>query len=975
MAQQFYKRPNVHRDDDSHSVYDDGAAPQGSSTGQEVSAGAQDRLDDIDKVLADAERGAVDSPSLNSDSSSSSAARLGDMEKNPLGDNSTFKHKEGAAKTNGAPGVGPVRRFVKSKRGKRIMISTGIAGIVTGGSIGLLSILSGPLQFVHLSQILQKAYFSHQEDAGDSRVGRLYRFMRSGGDVGETRLTFLQSKYKNRMLNQFKEAGFTVRFDDKTGYMKSVVVDRESEKSPYHGMSNEEMKDALEKRFGTSAGQFADGKFVLNDKTFWSQRRALNALSKELGYSKVTTAARTRVLSKYGMVTWHPLHKLDKKINTSIVELIKQYRENRDKRIRGGTDATKINTTGATEENDGKQTTIGGTDETATKSSTKAKLESLKSGGVLKVTGGIGAIVGIVCTVRAVNDNLGPIRWEQVILPITRVGMNAITAGDQVAIGNDIDPYELDALSQDFVEKDKSGKVISSWDQAAGIQSITGGSGGVPMDKGTVDMVHNVKPDWIAWTDNAGIGTLCSTAVQAVVGGISIVVSVFSGGVASAAASTLGSMILFPQILDRISALVAGDPANTLATGAAFGNNASLGAFFGANAAALPLGGMQLSAAQTAELNQESNLYDQHEYSQRNMFARMFDPMDYRSFTARMIDSQVLSSPTETVASMMRTAASLPQRIGSMFASTFMNRTAFAATGNTYGIPEVGFSLADLDNSTTDDPYANAEYVAKNALDKNGQSGVADYIGRADKCFGVQIAKDENQKWAVKPIHPVENLYDGSYPADECRGNGDVLWLRVRMFILDSGVMDGMTCLMGEVSSCSNNNGESVGAAPDPTSPTTASASGYAWPLEPDVLKGVTVSYCWFMPSGLRQGHTGVDMPVPVGTKVLAARAGKVVQAGPGGDAGNYIMIKHDDGHWTNYQHLSRIIVNVGDEVRQGELIGLSGDGGYSTSGRPFAHLHFSITIAETLSSRLSGAFTLDPLKLLPPDGPTINCQ
>jgi murein DD-endopeptidase MepM/ murein hydrolase activator NlpD len=202
------------------------------------------------------------------------------------------------------------------------------------------------------------------------------------------------------------------------------------------------------------------------------------------------------------------------------------------------------------------------------------------------------------------------------------------------------------------------------------------------------------------------------------------------------------------------------------------------------------------------------------------------------------------------------------------------------------------------------------------------------------------------------------------------------------MFILDSGVMDGMACVMGDKTSCRNNvGGDGATSSDDSTAPPSGgsgsipSASGYVWPLEPDVLKNVTVSYCWFMPSGGRPGHTGVDMPIPVGTPVLAANAGKVVQAGPGGDAGNYIMIKHSDGHWTNYQHLSRISVSVGQEVNVGQQIGLSGDGGYSTSGRPFAHLHFSVTVAETLSSRFTGAFTVDPLKYLPTTGPNISCR
>ncbi len=972
MAQQFYKRPSYRQDDDSaHGVYDDQAGLKGSVHGQNVSNDAQSSLDDIDKVLNDAENNPGGVSAGAHDSTSTSASSLNSMEGSPLPLNSTFKHKTEDGQTN-VPSR--IKSILSSKRGKRALIGGGITSILVGGSFGILSLVSGPMQFIHLSQIEMKAHFSHQEDAGDTRLGSIFRFMNTK-DVGETRLSWLESKYKNRMLLQFKSAGLEPVFDTKTGYLKGLSVDRTSENSPYKGLSNEETLKQLETRYGTRAYQISDGKFYLPERTFFAQRRALNGLSREIGFSKVTTAARTRVLSKYGMVSWHPLKILDKKINTSIASLIDSYRKKYTEEIKTGSDGATIDTTGAsTEDKNGKTTPLDGSKTTATTESTKTTLESIKASNGLKITGGIGALVGIVCTVRTVSDNLGPIRWQQVIMPITRVGMDAITAGQQVADGLDVDPIELSALSQNFVKRDSNGKVISSWDQAAGIQSDVGGKGGVAIDQGTLDMVNNVKPDWIKWADNAAIGTLCSGVGQVITGGVSIVVGVISAGVASTAAQILAASLIGPQVIDHISALVAGDASNALGPGATFGNNVSLGAFFGANAAALPLGGIQLSPSQTAELDQSSNQLDQQAYAQKNVFARIFDPTDYRSLTAHVIDSQALSSPTETVAQFIRVAATLPQQIGSSLASLFMNRTAFAAVGANYGIPEVGISSQDLSNPNTANPRANAEYVATKLLDNNGQNGVPDYIARADTCFGVSITKDSNQKWTVIPTHAVTNLYDGTYPTAECQSANDAQWQKVRMFITDTGVMEGWACTQGDDISCQHNNG--IGEDTSATAGgVVAQAGKYTWPLPASVLKGVTITNCWYMPSGGKQGHTGIDMPVPVGTAVLAGNTGTVVQAGPGGDAGNYIMIKHSDGHWTNYQHLSVIEVKVGDTVNAGQEIAKSGDGGYSYSGRPFAHLHFSITTAETLSSRFTGANTVDPLPFLPTVGaPKINC-
>lgn len=147
--------------------------------------------------------------------------------------------------------------------------------------------------------------------------------------------------------------------------------------------------------------------------------------------------------------------------------------------------------------------------------------------------------------------------------------------------------------------------------------------------------------------------------------------------------------------------------------------------------------------------------------------------------------------------------------------------------------------------------------------------------------------------------------------------------------------------------------------APESSESQTTSSSGWQWPVRKSDFSG-EIKNCWRKP-----GHTGIDLGVGVGTPIYAAKAGTVVESGDGGDAGNYVMIKHEGGNWSNYQHLSSIIRKSG-KVEAGELIGKSGNTGYSSG----PHLHFSITDAQTLSSRTTGTNTLNPLDFLPKDGP-----
>ncbi|MFF6775270.1 M23 family metallopeptidase [Streptomyces sp. NPDC012637] len=103
--------------------------------------------------------------------------------------------------------------------------------------------------------------------------------------------------------------------------------------------------------------------------------------------------------------------------------------------------------------------------------------------------------------------------------------------------------------------------------------------------------------------------------------------------------------------------------------------------------------------------------------------------------------------------------------------------------------------------------------------------------------------------------------------------------------------------------------------------------------------------------------HSGQDFAVPVGTPVKAAGAGTVVKAGPngGGDGpayGNAIVVKHANGTYSQYAHLSKIKVNIGQKVAAGQQIALSGNTGNSSG----PHLHFEIRTTPNYGSAVNPA-------------------
>lgn len=114
--------------------------------------------------------------------------------------------------------------------------------------------------------------------------------------------------------------------------------------------------------------------------------------------------------------------------------------------------------------------------------------------------------------------------------------------------------------------------------------------------------------------------------------------------------------------------------------------------------------------------------------------------------------------------------------------------------------------------------------------------------------------------------------------------------------------------------------------------PPSTSTAAYIWPA-----KGVLTSgYGW------RWGrmHKGIDVANSTGTPIYASADGVVVKAGwNNGGYGNLVDIRHADGSMTRYGHNSRIFVQVGQQVKQGETIAAMGSTGFSTG----PHTHFEI--------------------------------
>jgi murein DD-endopeptidase MepM/ murein hydrolase activator NlpD len=109
------------------------------------------------------------------------------------------------------------------------------------------------------------------------------------------------------------------------------------------------------------------------------------------------------------------------------------------------------------------------------------------------------------------------------------------------------------------------------------------------------------------------------------------------------------------------------------------------------------------------------------------------------------------------------------------------------------------------------------------------------------------------------------------------------------------------------------------------------------WPVEGRLMDGYGHRMDPF--SGEGAMHTGVDISAPMGTPIKATADGIVMFANWNSGYGRCVIVDHGNGYQTLYGHMSHIDVIDGQEIRQGEVVGLVGSTGRSTG----THVHYEV--------------------------------
>lgn len=146
------------------------------------------------------------------------------------------------------------------------------------------------------------------------------------------------------------------------------------------------------------------------------------------------------------------------------------------------------------------------------------------------------------------------------------------------------------------------------------------------------------------------------------------------------------------------------------------------------------------------------------------------------------------------------------------------------------------------------------------------------------------------------------------------------------------------------------------GSVDDPIN--IAETGNWFWPT--NVPYCITSWYEWRFLNGRRDFHDAIDISCTGhGSPIYASNNGNVFEIGSpsnyNGGRGGFVVINHNNGYFTVYYHLSRVLVNVGQSVNRGDRIGLMGNTGYSFG----THLHFGIYKGEPKSTNHFNPMTL----------------
>ncbi|HSX17880.1 MAG TPA: hypothetical protein VLE51_00810 [Candidatus Saccharimonadales bacterium] len=712
--------------------------------------------------------------------------------------------------------------FGRLKITKKRGIGAGIIAAILATLIAVFTITSGPLQLLHLAQILKKSWH-HQEKISVHRSKGLFRYFRAN-NIGETRVGWVGSKVMTRLTGQLKDVGVTFETNSNGSPIKATI---DTSKHPeFQDLLKSERRDQVIKVFEADpnlVGQLREGRFI--DITFGPNtfkgidyvRFFLKTSLDHLQSGAIATALSFRVATRFYDVPslFHPLKRALAKIKNGVVAETpietRQQEETRNQNL----ERSVTENPEAVSARDKVKDALGRDD-------IQTAVRTLNA-----------ALIGeaALCSIWDATGKIVQYNRYFVVLPTVLQAVDKMAAGSQAQSGEDFYLGQLGAIVTSF--KDANGKTI--WNSKP-LQVLAGNPnpGGQDLPKKYGEAFHgsttadNIRQKLKEFGISGGTFGSCGLFGQILSGLTNAFLIVagfftFGGTWATYAAKTAATAAAFAAVMiiaqQQFEDLINNtDVVPKILSGPLGGSLLAFGSREAANISARSSGGTAMPGTSTTTLSLNDQRQDQQQFQSEPFAKRVFDVHDYRSVISKLID-RPSTSPSENLSSVANFFAH-PARLFSGLFSVMQPHVQAAGTYD-WGFPQYGIEEGLATDPNYQDPYDNGDKVAVMldnggcADDSNKQDNGCSLRDRAMNCFGVDISKYSTDaskysltsygdpgQWSAVAVKDVDPYSDG-YKNARC-DDTSTEWQRIKLFVFDSRLMDSMACYDNDAQSCTN---------------------------------------------------------------------------------------------------------------------------------------------------------------------------
>jgi hypothetical protein len=797
----------------------------------------------------------VGEPGLyNSSSTGDTPANLSAAENAPFKTSSLSSGAANATSSNGLTNF-----FLGSSRRKKSTVGGSLVGLLVGGGVFGLIIISGPAELVQLSHILQRT-FNNSQNASSNRLDKLYRYA-TAEDVGETRLNVIERSIIRPQIESLNDLGISFDLNNLAGINGTTIDTNKLADNKYSALKDipeaERGQWLSENTFSNVAdagGEFkhvGGGVYEIDDTNSSVSSLSFSKITATdsfgaLENGKVTSALDFRIMSKWLGVPslFHPLSRVASQQLQNAIDKAKDKQEAEKEAAE-------------TQEQDNQAAVA----DTPAAEDAANEIKSDEGGANFKtdVISSL-AVFGGACFAKQVAGDINTVDKDRIALPAAVTAIHFVSEGEQIESGQDTSLNQIGAdkvgLTDDKGQNVWSGKALQS------LEGVDTSGKDISPDYKQAFSSSNTAKSMTDWSN----GILSAFPIPGILGGPCGTLGTFiqvGGGIALSISSVIGEVGSFGALTPEIAAAWAAKEGSTFAeTGVAMhlvkdlilnkttdgklakdafsgpggGNLLAYGARYAADIGGAADGLVPLSGSNSTTLSYQQEQQSQKQFNSEGFFARIFDINDYRSLFGKLADT-IKPSLVTNIGDTVGSSGNLFSDLASSMSSIFTPKSSAAPAPYDWGFPEVGLpsSLLNTTDPTLANPYINAEDVAtllnSTCLNSDGSVNTScGYITKATTCFGedIQQTQDDagNNVWDVMPDSSPVDIDSDAYQAANC---GDITtdpnWARIILFVVDTKNAQAAACYGGDDQSCQDIGATGSSSSSDSgSSPTSAGA-------------------------------------------------------------------------------------------------------------------------------------------------------